>query len=579
MTRPRAIVIGSGFGGAVSACRLAQAGFAVQVLERGRRYDAEGAHGFPRKVGDDWLWGTSRGLFEIMLISQMQVVQSAGYGGGSLIYANVHLRLPEEAFVGFPAGYSRAALDPYYDLVAHMLEIRPITDSQLGVPPKARALRAAAEGLGRGAQFFHPPLAVHFSPEPGLRENRHGVAQSACTHCGECSIGCPVRAKNTLDLNYLALAERAGAEMLTEHEVLRIEPLGAEGSPLYRVHYRDLRGEEEPRFLEAEHVFVCAGAIHSTALLLRSREALPRLSARIGERYSGNGDMLAFAYETREPFEPAAGPTITGALLHDDQGADGLGWFLLQEGGFPRQLWPLVAVSKPVMSWFTGRSSEEGVPGAEAAAPTREEIDEAYRRAAESVKRPEADPSLETVPFLADDAEVARTAVFLGMGRDLANGRIELSSSGALRLVWDTPSNRPLYDRQERLGRDVARQLGGIHATTPFWRFFKTPTTVHNLGGCPMGDDVSQGVTSEIGEVFNYPNLFVMDGALLPGATGVNPAHTIAAVAERNLERIIRRVTGDPRWAPPERAATRPFIDPLSLVRVLPGGTRPLTSG
>jgi cholesterol oxidase len=145
-----AIVIGTGFGGAVSACRLSQAGLKVGVLERGRRYPLGG---FPRHWNDPldgWLWSTKQGLFDVRPFEQMMVVQSAGYGGGSLICANVHLRAIPSVFAsGWPANYSREVLDPYYDLVAYMLDIAPITTSPLGVPPKATLMQQAATALGR----------------------------------------------------------------------------------------------------------------------------------------------------------------------------------------------------------------------------------------------------------------------------------------------------------------------------------------------------------------------------------------------------------------------------------------------
>src|SRR5262249_40144621 len=141
---------------------------------------------------------------------------------------------------GWPAGYSREALDPYYDLVAYMLEVKPIAPSQPnGLPPKTDRLREAATALGREGQFFLPNLAVDFGPPDEPHPNRFGVTQRGCVHCGECNVGCNKHAKNTLDLNYLTLAERHGAVARTECKVERIEPNG-DG---YRVTYRDLAAE------------------------------------------------------------------------------------------------------------------------------------------------------------------------------------------------------------------------------------------------------------------------------------------------------------------------------------------------
>ncbi|MGH7931884.1 MAG: GMC family oxidoreductase N-terminal domain-containing protein, partial [Candidatus Binataceae bacterium] len=265
-----AIVIGTGFGGAVAACRLAQAGLSVRVLERGRRYPI-GA--FPRdwhNPTNGWLWPFDQGLFDVKPFNQMMVVQGAGYGGGSLIYANVHLRAPADVFAaGWPAGYTRQALDPYYDLVAYMLDIAPITSSRYkGLPPKTVAMKRVADKLGRSAQFCYPNIAVNFG-EPGVvHNNKFQIPQNGCTYCGECDIGCNIHAKNTLDLNYLALAERNRASISVRCEVLKIEPI----STGYRVTYKDWANGGREDVNEAARVFLCAGAVNSTELLLRCRD-------------------------------------------------------------------------------------------------------------------------------------------------------------------------------------------------------------------------------------------------------------------------------------------------------------------
>jgi cholesterol oxidase len=587
-----AIVIGTGFGGAVTACRLAQAGISVQVLERGHRYDEKGVP-YPRENFDDWLWRPSGGLFDVRPFPAMQVVQSAGYGGGSLIYANVHLRVPEDAFkTSWPEGYSREALDPYYDLVAHMLDVQPITGQPLGLPTKTRRMEEAAEALGRREQLIHPPLAIRFEGSDALEPNKFGVPQSACTYCGECVIGCTVRAKNTLDRNYLALAEAAGAAMLTDCEARLIEPL--EGRPGYRVHYR-AHLEDEDRVLEADLVLVCAGAINSTELLLRSRAAdgLPLISSQLGLRYSGNGDLVAFAFDVEKPWEPAVGPTITTALLYDRTECDERDWFLVEEGGYSSHLGPLVRLSKPGPWESVGIAPAQGAAGALDAPPRPTEIAAAYLERAQSsipwISRALATPAgvasaASQAAFFASGTEPhprfdliggppdRKTALFLVMGRDRADGQIDLLG-GELVIRWDVPRHLGLYGAEERIVKELSTQLGGTYASEPFWRFAHQPLTAHPLGGCVMADRIEEGVTNGEGEVFNYPNLFVLDGAILPVATGVNPSHTIAAVAERNIERVIRRITGETAWEPPERAGVERFADPFTAVKVPAEGT------
>jgi len=544
-----AVVIGSGFGGAVAACRLAQAGLSVAVLERGRRYDF---NSFPRNWNnpyDGWLWSSGQGLFDVKLWGQqMTVVQAAGLGGGSLIYANVQMRAPAAVFDrGWPHGYSRASLDPYYDLVGYMLDVNPIT--RVPLPAKSRAMEAAARNLGRGDQFCFPNIAVDLAA-PGFEHlNKFGVTQRGCISCGECCIGCNVHAKNTLDLNYLAIAGLKGADIATVCEAFKIEPLGTG----YQVSFKDHASDGQINEITARYCFLCAGAVNSTELLLRCRDVhgtLGKLSPRLGDNYSGNGDFLTFAYNTTEPFDPSVGPTITTGVVYDRTDDGFKNWFIFEEGGYPREIRGLMQLLNPRF----GVLRTLGIV-------TKNALLNAYYALGGQV-----------APGQAPD----HTAVFLMMGRDLADGQIRLDpATSELKIKWNVPDNLPLYEAEQRLTKDFAKAMGGNAAMNPLWSLFRIPVTVHSLGGCLMADSRDAGVTDANGEVYGYPGLFVLDGAILPGATGVNPAHTIAAVAERNIESAIRRFTNNQTWRAPETALAKPIIDPLGSMTIPPGGTLP----
>jgi cholesterol oxidase len=549
-----AVVIGSGFGGAVAACRLAQAGLSVAVLERGRRYDV---NQFPRNwqnIADGWLWSEGRGLFDVRPFQPMTIVQGAGLGGGSLIYANVHLRASAEIFErGWPQGYSRAQLDPYYDLVAYMLDIKPITDSHyLPRPTKTLLMEEVAASLKRQQQFCLPNIAVDFGEPEKWHNNKFGAQQQGCRYCGECDIGCNYHAKNTLDFNYLKLARDLSADLETECEVKRIEPL-ASG---YKVFFTDYRVNEQLRDVQAQYLFVCAGAINSTELLLRCRDeyrTLSRLSPSLGKSYSGNGDFLAFAFNTSKPFKPSSGPTITSGIVYSRNDAGFDNWFIFEEGGYPKEIGALVQLFNPRRGLLR-----------EAEILSREVLHEIARK--------------ETAAKLGTpDPESDNTAIFLAMGRDLANGVIalhhDLLQRYELRIQWNTSSNLPLYDAERRLAEDVARAMGGNMATNPLWHYLHIPVSVHNLGGCLMADSPDEGVVDANGEVYGYPGLFVIDGAILPKATGVNPSHTIAAVAERNIEGFIRKLK--PGWRAPEAAKVSSITDPLSSIKIPTEGVLP----
>ena len=378
-------IIGTGFGGAVVARRLAQANRALQdkrlrivLLERGRRYEAED---FPRIQLPEYLtedatlssskrlpeaarmaWSHDQGLWQIRDLGGLRVALSAGYGGGSLIYASVHLRPPAEAFDHWPGGYSRDTLDPYYQLAEAMLDVKLAPQDRW---LKTRRMDETATALNRKAEFFRPPIAVTFDDTPTdpngprvTRDNGFGVQQSGCIGCGDCIIGCPNEAKNTLDHNYLAGIEEMGVEVRTLCEASRIERIAPADKERgrFRLVYRDhLKGAEENR-LAAEYVFVCAGAVGSTELLFRSCETLDGHGtstglASLGKRFFANGDAPGVIFGTREKWEPTKGPTITTSMYYAEQGQS----FLLQEGGIPPNLERgLGFLQSPL--WFKGNA-------------------------------------------------------------------------------------------------------------------------------------------------------------------------------------------------------------------------------
>lgn len=555
-----ALVIGTGFGGSVAACRLAQAGLDVAVVERGRRWPLGSFPRNPARLDDGWLWACEQGLYDADFRGDILAVRAAGYGGGSLVYANVAARPPAEVFADWPAPYTREALEPYFDLAAHVLGVSPApSDPRTGAPPpKTRLMAQAVERVDRVAGFFHPNLAVTFaddeSPASKPRPRQVGLTQATCTFCGECDIGCNVGAKNTLDRNYLALAEAAGAAVGTLTEAVHIARVdgGADAGEgvRYRVRLREhghpgAGKEGVERDVTARYVFVCAGALGSTELLLRSRDqhrTLPDLPSSLGEGYSGNGDFLSFGFDLPDAADPVAGPTITTASVVRADTDAGHKWFVIEEGGFSPQVASLVAgLDLATLPTQVARAMAPVARRALAGARTlATELDDA---------RPGTGPD-------GLGERTRGTAVLLAMGRDEADGRIELRGRRhRLHVTWDTPRNDALYAAETAASAEVVRALGGRPVVTPTWRLFRKPVTVHNLGGARMGTSPQEGVVDVDGQVFGHPGLYVVDGAALPGATGGNPSLTIAAVAERCLQVAVRTITGDPGWVAPERAA------------------------
>jgi cholesterol oxidase len=515
------IVIGSGFGGAVVACRLAQAGRSVAVLERGKRW---AGGDFPRSIGEvgaDAFWeeGRSHGFLEYAAFRNVDVIQGAGVGGGSLHYFNVNLPAEPRIFADrrWPAAINRDILDPYYQLAREMLGSSPLTPppERSRLPPRTTAFVDAARRAGLETDLV--PLAVHAAaarPRPAT-----GLVQNPCNYSGNCLFGCDIGAKNTLDLNYLALAEhRHGAEILPLHVAESIVPLPEGG---YEVHFRRLDPNPTepgtPGTLRAARVVVAAGSLGSTALLLRCRDrdhTLAGLSPALGTHFSLNGEFLfARAYDITSRADPGIGPPITARATVSTPEA----LITVEDLGLPDQLlWYLEGTLPPPLGRLRGMAV----------------LAAGYLKRALGLGSPTSKLSLELDAVLAG-ARTPHTIPYLGMGTDSSDGELVLREGG-LELNWSVWRNRALYAAIEDAMRRISEAAGGRFATSFLYRWpMRKLLTAHPLGGCAMGDDQRTSVVNDRGEVWGHPGLYVVDGSMIPTALAVNPSLTIAALAER----------------------------------------------
>ena len=549
MTSPKwdVIVVGSGFGGAVTACRLAERGARVLVLERGRRWAPAD---YPRAQGDPWIWDQRHperlhGWLDFRFFGAMGVAQGAGVGGGSLIFANVVVNAPNGTFArGWPAEITAHEMEPYYARVADMLGARRLPEGQL--TDRYRLLRDAASAAGFASRFRALPLAVTFDPEWNYDladpfsgrhskpwRNAEGMLQGTCVHCGNCDIGCQVRAKNTLDLNYLARAERLGAEIRPLHFVTRI----AEADGGYRVDFdRISQGERTPGSESAPRVVLAAGSLGSAELLLRSRDqfgTLPHVSSFLGRNWSANADFLTPARYTERKVSPTHGPTITCAVDFLD-GAEGGAQFFVEDGGFP-DLFHTFA--EPASS--RGRrttllmSARDLMPGtmsprhSVALARMNPTLSPVTRRVGRLMGT--GDPLSSMMPWFAQGVDGGDGRLRLGRSRFLPWRR-------GLQLQWNVRRSRAVIDAIVAMHRRLSEATGGKVSVPPSWSLFASLVTPHPLGGCNMGTTASSGVVNHRGEVFGHPGLYVADGSIVPRPIGVNPSKTIAALAERIAE-------------------------------------------
>jgi cholesterol oxidase len=276
-------IVGSGFGGAVCGARLAEAGYRVVILERGRRWQP---HEYPRNPDDAWTWDHEhperrQGWFDLRIFPNMTVVGGAGVGGGSLVYANISVEAEPDTFAnGWPAEISFDELAPHYARVGQTMNVQKVPPSQW--PARTKLLKEAAEALGYGARFRPLELAVTFDKDwtydqadphaPALSKrvvNAQGQVQGTCVHLGDCDIGCEVGARNTLDLNYIPIAEQHGAVVRPLHIVRRVRPV--DGG--YQVYFQAIEnGGLVPDTLTARLVIVAAGSLGSTELLLQCQQ-------------------------------------------------------------------------------------------------------------------------------------------------------------------------------------------------------------------------------------------------------------------------------------------------------------------
>ena len=520
-----AIVVGSGFGGAVSACRLAEKGQRVLVLERGRRWQM---NDYPRGPEDAWLWDERHpqhfnGWTDIQFFDDMAVARGAGVGGGSLIYASVSIVPPKERFEnGWPTAISYEEMLPYYERVGRMLNVQTVPQNQL--TKRFHLVRDAAEAKGFGERFHAVELAVSFNPEwhYGMDDpfsddkskpwiNAQGQQQGTCVHCANCDAGCQVRAKNTLDLNYIPLAEKHGAEVRALHIVRNITPLDGGG---YRVDFeriengRLLRGRET-----AARVILAAGSLGSTELLLRCRDqhkTLPAVSHRLGYGWSANGDFVTPSLHERE-ISASQGPTISCAIdLLDGKYRDA-GLFI-EDGGFP-DLIGNVLEEQLKKRWF----------------PLRSRFGLLFNALGRLVRQ--RDP-------------LDKVMLWFGQAVDAADGRFYLGRPWyapwrrQLMLDWDIRRSEQTMEAMASLHSELSHVSGGTAFIPPTWTVLKNLITPHPLGGCAMADSPERGVVDDRGEVFGYPGLYVADGAILPQALGLNPSRTIAALAERIIDKM-----------------------------------------
>lgn len=513
------IVIGSGFGGSVTALRLTEKGYRVGVLEAGRRF-ADGD--FPKTSWDvrRFLWAPRigcTGIQRIHLLKDVVVLAGAGVGGGSLNYANT-LYEPPDAFYTDPQWAHitdwRSELAPYYRQAKRMLGVvtNPTTT------PSDVEMKRLAEQFGRGDTYTSTPVGVFFGRDGRTEPGRQvadpffggaGPARTGCIECGECMTGCRHGAKNTLVKNYLGLAERAGATVVPLTTVTGVRPRAGGGYLVDTVRTGSWRAKRHERTFTADQVVFAAGTYNTQKLLHTFRATtLPRISARLGQLTRTNSEALLGALSPDRNSDYTRGVAITSSWYPDEsthiepvrygKGSNAMGLLttaLTDGGSLPKRLreWFSVAIRHPQLAFKTL------IP---------------YHWSERII-------ILLVMQSLDNSITVLRKKGWFG--------RTKLSSKQG-----DGEPNPTWIPAANAAARQLADNIGGVAGGT-WGDVFNIPMTAHFIGGCPIGDSPATGVIDPYHRLYGYEGLHVVDGSALSANLGVNPSLSITAQAERAM--------------------------------------------
>lgn len=538
------VIIGSGYGGSIAASRLSRLGKKVCLLERGKEYLTGEFPDSSTKVlphiqahHGDVQMGSKTGLYDFWFNKDISVIKGCGLGGSSLINANVSMRPENWVFEdsAFPkeireeANNKESDLEKGYQLAHEMLRPRSYPKN---FPPlkKLEAMRKSAKELDLPLRMIN--LNVNFKLDG---KNHVGVEQKPCTLCGNCVTGCNVGAKNTTTMTYLPDAFNHGADIFTQTSVTYIEKKGEK----WQINFEVLNADNPTHlFVNAAIVVLSAGTLGSTEIMLRSKENGLACSDKVGDSFTGNGDVLGYAYNTKEEINGIGnpkpnssnpiGPCITSVIdvknsnNHEEE-------MILQEGSIPSVMSALFPSYISTLSSMAGDLPHEEKP-------SLEKIRKRWSSILQGVYK----------------GATQYTQTYLMMGHDNSGGKISLKNN-ALKIDWKGIGKEINFEKANQTMRENSHFLGGTFVPSPTWTslFEHSLVTVHPMGGCIMAEDATKGTINHKGQVFTsttgtqvYENLYIADGSIVPRSLGANPLLTISALSER----ICRIMARDKNW-------------------------------
>jgi len=521
------VVVGSGFGGSVSAMRLTEKGYRVLVLERGKRYRDQDFATSNLKVWK-FLWLPALRCFGIWQMSFFKagiILHWSGVGGGSLGYANV-LEVPGDRLFANPSWKDLAdwknILAPHYETARCMLGVT--RNPRLWAAD--HVLKEIAEEMGQGDTFRPTEVGVFFGPEgeevPDPYFNGEGPPRRGCNHCGACMVGCRSNAKNSLVKNYLYFAEKWGAEIRPEAEVVDIRPLPleqADGARYEVVYRRSTAWLHKPkRRVRARNVVLSAGVLGTVKLLFLCRDvthSLPNLSPRLGDMVRTNSEALLGGMSHNKKVDYSKGIAITSIFRGDEVTS-------IEPVRFPDGSSLLRILVGPLLD----RSGTTLV--------------RLVKTLWEFLRHPLDYLSVYVLPGWA-----YRTTILLVMQTVDNCMRLRLGRSlftlfrrGLVSELDVEQAIPPRIDIGHRITRHFAAKTNAIAGASISESLLDMEMTAHPMGGCPFGRDAEEGVIGLDCQVHNYPGLYVVDGSIIPANPGVNPSLTITALAEYAMSQV-----------------------------------------
>jgi cholesterol oxidase len=510
------IIIGSGFGGSVSALRLSEKGYKVLVIEKGKWFNK--AEDFPKTNWNlrKWMWlpkAGMKGIFKLTFFRHVAVLSGTGVGGGSLVYANT-LPVPKSGF--FNSGSWQGLCDwenelqPFYALSKRMLgvEKHPYMSSS------DKVMLTLAEEMGNADNFEKTDVAVYFG-KPGVTVpdpyfGGKGPDRTGCTICGGCMLGCRFNSKNTLDKNYLHLAQQLGAEIKAETEVYDVIPLSENGESGYEVRFKDpfSRFPKKGK-LKAKGVIFAGGVLGTMDLLLKLKEtSLPKLSDKLGSGVRTNSESLIGVTTYNKNSSFSEGIAIGSIINIDDN----------------RHIEP---VKYPEGSGFWRIFMAPMVQGSNI-------FSRFYKMVADIVIHP-----LDNFrAFFVDDWS-KRTQILLYMESIDSTLKMKRSKFGFTRTKLEEGKAPTAFNPiAQSMANHVAKIINGKAMVMSTETLLGIPTTAHILGGACMAESAATGVIDKDNHVFNYKNMLVCDGSMISANIGVNPSLSITAITERAMTKI-----------------------------------------